>query len=165
MPCNPSARASKLSMLQEGNIISASNKARIAEYQKTIRYLQMQIDILDRENKVWDFCSIDETSMSGDGYYAHIDNYEESKDSKEKTLNGFHGDSNHQIHQPEDIYTGVFTGMEESCPTEEACSDKTSSSGSKASSSQRPSGKWHRLLIKRLLNRKEKENPGSFFYR
>jgi hypothetical protein len=153
-------------MLQEGNIKSASNKARIAEYQTTIHYLQIKIDLLDRENKVWDLCSIDEMSMSRDGYYADFGNDEESKDSEEKISNGFHGDSKHQIRQTEDIYTGIFTGMEEEPrQTEEACSDKTSSSGSKDSASQRSSGKWHRLLIKLVLNRKQKENPGSFFYR
>jgi hypothetical protein len=71
-------------MLQEGNIKSASNKARIAEYQKTIHYLQMKIDFLDRENKVWDFCSMDEMSMSRDGCYADFGNDEESKDREEK---------------------------------------------------------------------------------
>lgn len=162
MPCNPSARASKLSMLQEGNIKSASNKAQIAEYQKTIHYLQMQIDLLDRENKVWDFCSTDEVSMSKDGYCAEFGNSENFKDNEEKTSNGFHGGSKYRTHQHEDIYPGVSTDMEEPRQTEEACSDKTSSSGSKTSASQRFSGKWYRMLIELLLNRKKKENLGSF---
>lgn len=161
MPCNPSARASKLSMLQEGNIKSASNKARIAEYRKTIHYLQMKIDFLDRENKVWDFCSTDEMSTSKYGYCADFGNIEEFQDNEDKTSNEFHGGSKPQTHQHEDIYLGLSTDMEEDPRhTGETLSDKASSSDSKTSASQRFSGKLYRMLIELLLKRKKKENPG-----
>lgn len=103
-------------------------------------------------------------SMSRESYYVDIGNAEESQDSETKKSHGLYADLKDQSLQNEDSYTGVSADDMEQKPRriEEACSDKTSSSDSKTSASQRCFGKWYRVLIELSLNRKKKDNSGSF---
>lgn len=164
MPCDPSARGSKLSILQEGHIKRASNKARIAEYQKTIDYLQGQINFLEKENRVWDFCFDGEEALSGNLYHANV---EQSQNYEGNPTNPFYANLKEESHQNEGFSTKqANTGDREKYQrTEDECSYIANSSGSKTSAIQRISPKWYRKPIELLMSRKKNRNSETFAYR